>query len=167
MITHEITGAGEGMTEPDGAPLGKEEPFLVESETVNAIRARAPLEAVILDLMLIDGRAVMTDMTQEEVQEGIRARYGFDPYEVARRSREPHQDAPALPFVTGLYRTAEVAKAIAIRLIDAGLPVLVERLPEAPPDTLVLENPEGELSEGYEGPVWVVRTGYSAGDPAP
>jgi hypothetical protein len=63
------------MTEEPGQPATKEEPFMVESETVDAIRARAPLEAIILDFMLIDGRAVMVDMTLEEVREGIKARY--------------------------------------------------------------------------------------------
>jgi hypothetical protein len=83
--------------------------------------------------MLIDGRAVMVDLTPEEVQEGIKARYEVDPYEDARRPREPHKDALTLPYIVGIYSSAEVAKVIACRLIDAGIPESVERLPKLPP----------------------------------
>jgi hypothetical protein len=151
------------MTEVPATPATKEEPFVVESETVDAIRARAPLEAIILDFMLIDGRAVMADMTPEEVREGIRARYEFDPYEVAFRPREPY-DASTLPYIAGMYSSADVAKVVAFRLIDAGLPVLVERLPEAPPNAQVMETPEGRRVYGHQGPVWMIRTGYPWSD---
>jgi len=155
------------MTEEPLKPATKEEPFMVESETVDAIRARAPLEAIILDFMLIDGRAVMTDMTPEEVQEGIKSRYEVDPVEAARRPREPHKDSLTLPYIVGIYSSAEVAKVIACRLIDAGLPESVERLPMAPPDVQVIETAEGGLVHGHHGPVWVIRTGYSERDPNP
>jgi hypothetical protein len=147
--------------EPEKAEASKEEPFMVESETVDAIRARAPLDAIILDLMLVDGRAVMTDMTPEEVREGIRERYEFDPYEIAQMPRRAPAEPPLLPFITGIYSSHEVAKAIACRLIDAGLPVLVERLPEAPPESKVMGTAEGDIVEGHKGPVWVVWTGYA------
>ena len=152
------------MTEAPEHPATKEEPFIVESETVDAIRARAPLEAIILDFMLIDGRAVMADMTPEEVREGIRSRYEVDPYEVAFRPREPHDDASMLPYIAGIYSSADVAKVVACRLIDAGLPILVERLPEAPPNAQVMETPEGRLVHGHQGPVWMIRTGYPGSD---
>ena len=152
------------MTEAPEHPATKEEPFIVESETVDAIRARAPLEAIILDFMLIDGRAVMADMTPEEVREGIRSRYEVDPYEVAFRPRESHDEPPTLPYIAGMYSSADVAKVVVCRLIDAGLPVLVERLPEAPPNAQVIETPEGQVVQGHKGPVWVIRTGYAASD---
>jgi hypothetical protein len=152
------------MTEAPEHPATKEEPFIVESETVDAIRARAPLEAIILDFMLIDGRAVMADMTPEEVREGIRARYEVDPYEVASRTWAPHDNASTLPYIAGIYSSADVAKVVACRLIDAGLPILVERLPEAPPNAQVIETLEGRVVHGHKGPVWVIRTGYSASD---
>jgi hypothetical protein len=152
------------MTETPVTPATKEEPFIVESETVDAIRARAPLEAIILDFMLIDGRAVMADMTPEEVREGIRARYEVDPYEVASRPWAPHDNASTLPYIAGIYSSADVAKVVACRLIDAGLPILVERLPEAPPNAQVIETLEGRVVHGHKGPVWVIRTGYSASD---
>ena len=147
--------------EPEKEVAMKEEPFMVESETVDAIRARAPLEAIILDLMLVDGRAVMTDMTPEEVREGIRERYEVDPYEIAQRPRRAPAEPPLLPFITGIYSSPEVAKAISCRLIDAGLPVLVERLPEAPPKARVMGTAEGDIVEGHQGPVWVIWTGYA------
>jgi hypothetical protein len=152
------------MTETPVTPATKEEPFIVESETVDAIRARAPLEAIILDFMLIDGRAVMADMTPEEVREGIRARYEVDPYEVASRPWAPHDNASTLPYIAGIYSSTDVAKVVACRLIDAGLPILVERLPEAPPNAQVIETLEGRVVHGHKGPVWVIRTGYSASD---
>jgi hypothetical protein len=149
------------MTDAPVQLATKEGPFMVESETVDAIRARAPLEAMILDFMLMDGRAVITDMTPEQVREGIRARYEVDPYENSGKAREPHKDASTLPYIAGIYSSAEVAKVIAGRLIDAGLPVLVERLPKAPPDVQVIGSPEGRLVHDHQGPVWVIRTGYS------
>jgi hypothetical protein len=155
------------MTELPATPATKEEPFIVESETVDAIRARAPLEAIILDFMLIDGRAVMADMTPEAVREGIRARYEVDPFEVAFRPREPHDDASMLPYIAGMYSSADAAKVVACRLIDAGLPVLVERLPEAPLNAQVIETPEGQVVQGHKGPVWMIRTGYAASDTNP
>ncbi|MDD1709454.1 MAG: hypothetical protein LUQ37_00930 [Methanoregulaceae archaeon] len=148
------------MTEIPPSPATKEEPFLVESETVNAIRARAPLEAIILDLMLIDGRAVVTDMTPDEVREGIKARYEVDPYEHANRPQASKEAPSIVPYVAGIYSTADVAKIIAGRLIDAGFPVLVEQFPEAPPDVDVIGTPEGQLVQDHQGPVWVIRTGY-------
>jgi len=154
----------KGMTEAPGKPATKEDPFMVESETVDAIRARAPLEAIILDFMLIDGRAVMTDLTPEQVREGIRARYEVDPYEVASRPRDPHKDASTLPYIAGIYSSADLAKVISCRLIDTGLPVLVERLPKAPPDAQVIGTAEGGVVHGHEGPVWMIRTGYSESD---
>lgn len=155
---------GKKVTETPVKPATKEEPFIVESETVDAIRSRAPLEAIILDFMLIDGRAIMADMTPEQVREGIRARYEVDPYEVASRSREPHDSISMLPYIVGIYSTAEVAKVVACRLIDAGFPVLVERLPDAPPNAPVIETAEGRVVQGHQGPVWVIRTGYSSSD---
>ena len=68
-----------------------------------------------------------------------------------------------LPDLASDY-SPDVAKVIAGRLIDAGLPVLVERLPEALPNAQVLETPEGQVVQGHKGPVWVIRTGYAASD---
>ena len=152
------------MTEPPLLPAPTEEPFLVESETVNAIRARAPLEAIILDFMLIDGRAIVTDMSLEEVREGIKARYEVDPFESADLPRSAKGTPSLVPYVAGIYSSPDVAKIIAGRLIDARYPVLVERLPEAPPDVDVIGTPEGQLVEGHQGPVWVIRTGYGKED---
>ena len=149
------------MTETPTLPSTDEEPFMVESETVNAIRARAPLEAIILDFMLIDGRAVVVDMTPEEVREGIKARYEIDPFEDAHQPRTAKEAPSIVPYVAGIYSTAEVAKIIAARLIDAGFPVLVEQLPEAPPDADVIGTPEGALVQDHQGPVWVISTGYA------
>ena len=148
------------MTETPTLPSTDEEPFLVESETVNAIRARAPLEAIILDFMLIDGRAIVTDMSLEEVREGIKARYEVDPFELADLPRSAKGTPSLVPYVAGIYSSADVAKIIAGRLIDARFPVLVERLPEAPPDVDIIGTPEGQLVEDHQGPVWVIRTGY-------
>ncbi len=148
------------MTETPTLPSTDEEPFLVESETVNAIRARAPLEAIILDFMLIDGRAIVTDMSLEEVREGIKARYEVDPFELADMPRSAKGTPSLVPYVAGIYSSADVAKIIAGRLIDARFPVLVERLSEAPPDVDIIGTPEGQLVEDHQGPVWVIRTGY-------
>jgi len=152
------------VAESPGAPASIEEPFMVESETVNAIRARAPLEALILDFMLVDGRAVITDLTPEQVRDGIKVRYEVDPYEVAGRLRASYDEALTVPYSAGVYSSADVAKVVAGRLIDAGLPVLVERLPEAPPNVQVTETAEGRPVHGHQGPVWVIRTGYRAPD---
>jgi hypothetical protein len=103
----------------------------------------------------------MTDMTLEEVREGIRERYEIDPYEIAQRPRRAPEEPPLLPFITGMYSSQEVAKAISCRLIDAGLPVLVERLQKAPPKARVMGTAEGEIVEGHQGPVWVIWTGYA------
>ena len=141
----------------------KKDPLLIKSNMLEVIRKANPLEAAFLDTMLIEGRAIVTDKTHDQIMEDLKLRY--DPEVITRweSHQGPDQFLTRVPHLVGMYNSSDLAKTIVGRLIDEGLPVLVGQLPIPLPYAQIIGDADGNPVHGHTGPVWVIRTDYPQG----